>query len=90
MTGTLATITFTASSGTLSPVNVDTVEGVAIATFTASGSPGQATIFATTGEITGTVHIQVGQFEPDGWLIYLPLICKLDHSRSNARLISDQ
>jgi PKD repeat protein len=42
------------------PAEVETVAGVAVATFTAAGSPGQATIWATTGELTGTARIQVG------------------------------
>jgi len=40
------------------------VNGEAVVTFSAGGTPGQATIAATTGEITGTVRIQVGESGP--------------------------
>ncbi len=38
---------------------VETVNGVAVTTFTAGQTLGEATIFATTGEITGRLHLQL-------------------------------
>jgi len=53
------TLSFTSDLGIVTPAVVDTVDGGAVVTFTAGGTPGQATVWATTGEITGTARIQV-------------------------------
>jgi PKD repeat protein len=60
MTDTTTTVSFTTDWGAVIPAEVDTVEGVATVTFTAPITPGQVTIWATTGELTGTARIQVG------------------------------
>jgi len=52
-------ITFTAELGTVNPVVTATVNGAVVTTFTAGQTLGQATIFATTGEITSALHIQL-------------------------------
>jgi hypothetical protein len=62
-------ITFTADGGVVTPQAVNTVDGVAAATFTAGGTPGPATIVATTGWLTGTTQIDVVQHK-----VYLPLV----------------
>jgi uncharacterized repeat protein (TIGR01451 family) len=56
-------ITFTADLGTVVPTSTDTVDGEAVVTFTAGGTLGQAEVWATTGEITGVVRIQVSEME---------------------------
>jgi len=63
-------ITFTTDLGTITPVAVDTGEGVAVATFAAGDTPGQATIFATTGVVTGVAYVEVEGTRH----LYLPLV----------------
>jgi hypothetical protein len=65
-------ITFTAAGGVVTPPAVDTVDGVATATFTAGDTPGPATVVATTGWLTGTTWIDV-VVEPK---VYLPLVLR--------------
>jgi hypothetical protein len=65
------TMTFTSDMGTMSPRRVDVVEGKALATFDAGGEHGEAVIQATTGEITATTRVQVGESR-----IHLPLILR--------------
>jgi hypothetical protein len=55
----------------MSPRRVDVVEGKALATFDAGGEHGEAVIQATTGEITATTRVQVGELH-----IHLPLILR--------------
>ena len=57
-------ITFSTDRGSVAPADVDTVDGVAAATFTAGAIPGQATIVATTGEVTGTLRIRIEGVTP--------------------------
>jgi hypothetical protein len=65
-------ITFTADGGVVTPQAVNTVDGVATATFTAGDTSGSATIVATTGWLTGTTWIDV-VVEPK---VYLPLVLR--------------
>jgi PKD repeat protein len=53
------TVTFTADLGTLTPTVKQTVDGQAVVTFTAGATEGEATVVATTGEITSSLHIQI-------------------------------
>lgn len=58
-------ITLTSSLGSLSPVSVDTSgSGLVIVTFNAGAAPGQATILATTGELTGTTSVEIMGYSP--------------------------
>ena len=51
--------------GTLTPtVGKQTVDGQAVVTFTAGAAEGQATVIATTGEITSELSIQVSSLAP--------------------------
>jgi hypothetical protein len=63
-------ITFTAAGGVVIPPAVNTVDGVATATFTAGDTPGPATIVATSGWVTGTIQIEVES------RVYLPLVLR--------------
>jgi len=58
-------ITFTASSGTITPVTTLTVGGVATAVLTSGLDVGQAVITATNGEMTGVVTIALVPNTPD-------------------------
>ena len=58
------TITLTCDLGSAVPPVVETVDGQVVATFTAGATEGQAIIWATTGEITGTARIQVSDLAP--------------------------
>jgi predicted outer membrane repeat protein len=53
------TINFTSELGTVIPTSVDAIDGVAVVTFNAGQELGQATVFGTNGEITGTVRIEI-------------------------------
>lgn len=55
------TITFTTDLGTVMPAVTDIIDGQEVITFIAGETLGQATIVATTGELTGTVRIQIGE-----------------------------
>ncbi len=55
------TITFTTDLGTIIPTVADIVDGQEVVTFIAGETLGQATIVATTGDLTGTVRIQIGE-----------------------------
>lgn len=69
-------ITFTAKSGTVTPQAVTTVNGVAVATFTAGDVEGHASITATSpsGWFVDTVEIVIGQ----SITVYLPLVLRQD------------
>jgi predicted outer membrane repeat protein len=58
------TITFTTDLGAVIPQVVQTVDGEAVVTFNAGTTLGQATVLATTGEITGSARIQVSDQAP--------------------------
>jgi hypothetical protein len=52
-------ITLSTNRGTISPIGMDVSKGVVTATFDTGAVPGQATIAATTGAITGTASVEV-------------------------------
>jgi len=66
-------ITFSAALGTVAPQAVDTVDGVAVATFTAGDVEGQAVITATSpnGWFLDTQAVRVGNYD-----LYLPLLLR--------------
>ena len=68
---------WTASLGTVTPQVADTVDGVAVTTFTAGDTPGWATITAINGSLTGTVDVRVGK----AFDIYLPLLLRNGSTR---------
>ncbi|MCJ7549502.1 MAG: Ig-like domain-containing protein [Anaerolineae bacterium] len=63
-------ITLTSDLGVMTPVALDVTAGIAVATFTAGDTIGRATIYATTGDITDTVQIQIEGIRR----VYLPLV----------------
>jgi hypothetical protein len=66
-------VSFAASAGAVTPFTATTsIEGEAFATYTASDTPGWATITATSGAIVGTTQVQVMPYS----CIYLPLVLK--------------
>jgi hypothetical protein len=71
-------ITFGTELGTVSPEAVDTDSGIVHATFTAGAVPGWTKVLATTGQVTGTLYIEVGSGAPPvtDRAIYLPLIAR--------------
>jgi len=58
------TITFTTDLGAVTPQVIQTANGEAIVTFNAGMTLGQATVLATTGEITGSARIQISDLAP--------------------------
>jgi hypothetical protein len=66
-------VSFAASAGTVTPFTATTtIDGEAFATYTASETPGWATITATSGAIVGTTQVHVVPYS----CIYLPLVLK--------------
>jgi hypothetical protein len=67
-------ITFTAESGTVAPQAIDTVDGVAVATFTAGSVEGRAVITATSpnGWFVDVTEITIGR----PYAVYLPLVVR--------------
>lgn len=65
-------ITLTSDLGGMTPPVVDMVDGVAVLTFQAGETMGEAVLSATNGEITGTTTVDIeGNFV---YSVYLPLI----------------
>jgi len=58
------TLTFTTNLGSVTPQIVQTVNGKATVTFNAGSTQGEATVLATTSEITGSVRIQISNLAP--------------------------
>jgi len=83
--GVTYSITFTSDLGAVSPRSVEVVDGVALATFTAGAEQGEAIIRATTGEMTGTVRVEIGQSR-----LYLPLVVRnYPHAGQGPDLVVD-
>jgi PKD repeat protein len=58
------TLTFTTDLGTVTPAVAQTVDGQVAVTFQAGTTLGQATVTATTGEITGSARIEISDLAP--------------------------
>ncbi len=58
-------ISLTSSMGTINPATVETVNGIAVASFSAGDMLGRAILSATTGEITATTEVEIQHAAPD-------------------------